>query len=396
MRKRYLGIFLMMLLLCTLTLSACGDKTPPEHKLTAWLEAAQLDAEETPQELYEKALTEDTLIIYSESTRIMDVAKTFMAAYPGLTVSVRDVRANDIVDMLNENFDTENYSCDVVLRNDNDGTLSRDFIPRGVIYKYTPYDIAPRMLPGSDEETLLLMGEGIILIYNDAIYGDMPVTNWWELTEEQWRGKVITANPMRSISSYAFFSMILNRSDLMEEAYELWRGKPYESMDGLDAGHYFMRLLVENGLALTNSSDEAIEAIGLHGTKNDSLGIIISSKLRMRDIGFNIAPAIGLAPFDGVYSPNSISIAGGAPNINTAKLFIRWIYGEADGQGEGYLPYLQSGAWSMRGDVENAAAVPRASLDLIDIDRNYSFENRGAFTMFWEELLTNRRNSTGS
>ena len=55
-----------------------------------------------------------------------------------------------------------------------------------------------------------------------------------------------------------------------------------------------------------------------------------------------------------------------APNINTAKLIIRWIYGEADGQGEGYLPYLQSGAWSVCDDVESISVVSRDSLQYND------------------------------
>ena len=378
------------MVLCVLVFSACQRTTPPEHKLTAWLETAQLNAQETPQQLYEKALQEDTLIIYSESSRMMDVAKTFMEAYPGLTVTVRDIRGNDIVNMLNENFDTENYTCDIVLRNDNDGILSRDLIPRGVLYKYSPYDIVPHLLPGGDGETLLLMGEGMILLYNDEVHSDIPVTNWWELTEEQWRGKIIIANPMRSISGYAFLSTVLNRSDLMAAAYEQRYGVPYTVTEGLDAGHYFVRMLIENGLALTNSSDEIIEDIGLAGHKNDSLGIIISSKLRMRDIGFHIAPVRGIIPFDGVFTPNSLSVAGGAPNINAAKLFVRWIFGEADGQGEGYLPYLQSGAWSMRDDVESPSVVRRDSLRLIDFDKSYNYENRTAFAVFWEDLLTNR------
>ena len=212
------------------------------------------------------------------------------------------------------------------------------------------------------------------------------VIEQWELTEEQWHGKVITANPMRSISGYSFLSTVLSRSDLMAEAYEKWSGKPYEAIDGLDAGHYFLRCLAENGLVLTNSSDEAIESIGLPGTKNDSLGIIISSKLRMRDIGFSIVPVTGLAPFDGVYTPNSISIVGGAPNINSVKLFVRWILGEADGQGEGYLPFMQSGAWSMREDVQSAFIPNRDSLRLIDVDSGYAYENRAEFVTLWENL----------
>ena len=124
--------------------------------------------------------------------------------------------------------------------------------------------------------------------------------------------------------------------------------------------------------------------------KNDCLGIMISSKLRMRDIGFAIAPVTGLAPFDGVYAPNSISIVGGAPNINAAKLLIRRIFGEADGTGEGYLPYLQNGAWSMCEDVQSPFFISRNSLLLIDVDNGFAYENRESFAARWEDLLRNR------
>ena len=213
-----------------------------------------------------------------------------MKEYPGLTVSVRDVRGNDIIDMLNENYDNGNDICDIALRNDNDGVLSNDLLPRGVVYKYTPYDIKEHMIPGCDDETLMLMGEAQILIYNDEIYSEMPVSNWWELTEEHWKNKVVIASLMRSITGYSFLATILSRGELMEEAYKKWSGKSYETIDGLDAGHYFLRQLMENGLVLTNSSYEVMEMIGLPNTHNDSLGIVISSKLRLCDIGFCVAP----------------------------------------------------------------------------------------------------------
>ena len=48
-------------------------------------------------------------------------------------------------------------------------------------------------------------------------------------------------------------------------------------------------------------------------------------------------------------------IAGGAKNINSAKLFIRWILGEADGNGEGGKPFLQEGAWPSRTDAHGGS-----------------------------------------
>lgn len=53
---------------------------------------------ETPEELYEAALKEDTLVVYSTTTRIYKVKESFEAAYPGLTVEVYDTRAHDMVE----------------------------------------------------------------------------------------------------------------------------------------------------------------------------------------------------------------------------------------------------------------------------------------------------------
>ena len=66
----------------------------------------------------------------------------------------------------------------------------------------------------------------------------------------------------------------------------------------------------------------------------------------------------------------------GARNVNAAKLFIRWILGEADGKGEGYKPYFKSGAWSMRTDVADESIIPMESLKLWNLDSDYVYEHK--------------------
>ena len=78
------------ILLSALLFTGCGGK---EAAADPWLEAAALDAEESPEELYEKALTEDVLIVYTVSTRLVQTKESFEAAYPGLSVELRDVRS---------------------------------------------------------------------------------------------------------------------------------------------------------------------------------------------------------------------------------------------------------------------------------------------------------------
>ncbi len=83
-------------------------------------------------------------------------------------------------------------------------------------------------------------------------------------------------------------------------------------------------------------------------------------------------------------------MAGGAKNVNAAKLFIRWLLGETDGQGEGYQPYLQSGAWSVRSDVQDDTGVNVQDLNLWQIDKTYLYEHYEDFLVFWESLLSER------
>ncbi len=137
---------------------------------------------------------------------------------------------------------------------------------------------------------------------------------------------------------------------------------------------------------MVNSSDEVSDAVGLN-TDKEALGLMVSSKLRLNKIGYNLEFATEVEPFDGVASSVNVLIAGGAKNINTAKLFVRFIFGETDGTGDGYLPYLQTGAWSMRTDVESEEKRKLEDLKLVYSDEGYTYDNQEEFFKFWGELL---------
>jgi len=67
--KRLIALFL----LAALTLTGCTQNSAePVNPLAEWLAAANLDAEETPKQLYAAALNEDMLVVYSTSTRSLD------------------------------------------------------------------------------------------------------------------------------------------------------------------------------------------------------------------------------------------------------------------------------------------------------------------------------------
>ena len=379
---------LILVIISVLLITSCSNNTPtPQQRdMEVWLEKSKLTAHETPEQLYKAALKEDTLTIYSISTRILEVKKSFEKQYPGLTVEVHDIRTSDLIDSLRENYRQQKYTCDISIFTDSDTIISRDLIPNGILYKYVPYDIEKNILPDHNTDQLEFLGEIIQIFYNDEVYKKSPVTNWWELTEPRFKGKVYIADPNRSNSTFATLCEIVQNSDEMGKAYRDLYGKDLIIPVGSSAGKIFLQKLVENNLKQVNSSDEVVVAVGTPGQTDPPVGILISSKVRTRDIGYALAPVFDAQPKVGTYVPNSAMIVGGAPNINSAKLFIRWLLGETDGTGEGYKPYLQNGTWSVRSDVKSQSPLLLDQINLWKLDKDYIAANKEDIMNYWISL----------
>ncbi len=384
MKKRILTALCAAFLL----LGACSGQqpSPQQEDMARWLETANLDAEETPEELYAAALEEDTLVIYSISTRMMDVKKSFEEQYPGLTVEVQDIRASDLVDKLRTNYENRQYDCDIAVFTDSDTVISRDLVPNGLLYKYIPYDIADKLIPEYNSDRLEFLGEIIQMYYNDQVYDQPPMTNWWELTEARFKNKVYIATPMRSFTTFAALCTMVQYSDEMAQAYEELYGEKLDIPEGSSAGKIFLQRLMENGLQQVNSSDEVVTAVGMPGQSDPPVGILISSKVRERDIGLALAPVFDARPRAGTYVVTSVMIAGGAKNVSSAKLFARWLLGETDGTGQGYKPYLQNGAWPTRSDVRSQSPLELSEINIWRLDKDYLAENQDEMREFWISL----------
>ena len=88
------------LILSVLLLGGCGKKA----KTDEWLRSAGLDKTESSEELYEKALGEDILVVYTVTTRMTEVKEYFEKEYPGLQVEIRDLRSPNLVSAVEENY----------------------------------------------------------------------------------------------------------------------------------------------------------------------------------------------------------------------------------------------------------------------------------------------------
>ena len=99
----------LVLLIASMGLLLCGCSGKEETPMQAWLKTADLSAEEMADELYERALDEDILQIYTVSGRIYDVAEAFQEEYPGLLVEVTYLRSEELAAQVVENAENSDY-----------------------------------------------------------------------------------------------------------------------------------------------------------------------------------------------------------------------------------------------------------------------------------------------
>ncbi len=373
---KMLTTVLLMLLLCT----GCAKD---EAGKDSWLESAALDLLESPQELYEKALKEDVLIVYTVSTRLAQTKESFEAAYPGLVVELRDVRSPSLIEAVEQNHEKGLTDCDVVLCNDNSGEFKQRLTDKVLVYPYLPEDIAAHRKKGAQADRASFLLETEMLFFNSEKYDFCPISNLWELTEDKYRGKIYMPNPLNSFSTYVFCGASMQKEAEMAEAYRRYSGKEAAPLEGESVSELFWREAAAN-IVFTNSSDEVVEALS---NGEADFGICVSSKLRLCKLGYSLGPVWKLDPFAACVTSYSVMIARDSRNVNAAKLFIRYLYGEADGKGEGFLPFCSEGCWSLRDDVEDGASVPLSDIDLIYVDQDALIGSREQMKEFWSGII---------
>lgn len=337
----------------------------------------------TPEELYELALKEDTLVVYTVSTRVVETKEAFEKAYPGLLVEVRDLRSPNLIDEVEKGQSNGIPVCDVVLCNDNSGEFKSRLVDTGIVVPFLPKDIGSHMKEDNPYGMVSFLNEAELLFYSTKRYDECPINNIWELTDAKYKGRIYMPNPLRSFSTYAFCAASLDEDQEFEKAYEEYYKEKMDSEDSENAAEVFWNRMSEN-IIFTNSSDEVIEA--LNDDKAD-FGWCVSSKMRLAGVGYALAPVYKLNPFCGCRTSYAVMITAGCQNENAAKLFIRFLLGESDGQGEGYKPFSTVGTWSVRDDVPDGNEVPMDEIDLIIPDQQRLIDGKEMVVSFWTDVL---------
>lgn len=244
-------------------------------------------------------------------------------------------------------YDAGQHVADVVHIKDQDGSMYNEYIMNGKFYNYQPADIFSHINPDYTKTQTPLYIELTQLFYNEEANPDgAPVSNIWEITEPEWKGRVMMQNPLDNVSwgSWITGFCVGDVPDQLAAAYKELKGEDLVLSDGCEnAGYEFLKRLHDNAPIFTSSSDEIAESVGSKGQTNPPIGFCASSKLRKNaDNDWCLKP-INLEPTTGIPAINTLYVVEGCEHPNAAKLLIRFMMGGIDGDTSGYDPIQHAG-----------------------------------------------------
>lgn len=383
MRVKSIGSLVVALLIGGLVVGLAAEQHI-DAATRVWLEEAKVGPYQEAT-LYERAVAEGAVTIYSYSSRVHKFAATFEARYPGIVVNAFDMDSGEILTKVLAEQRAGQFSADVIFLKDPAAVIAELYEP-GYVFNYIPPDIK-HLIPPQYQEPLLVHHISLdVFIYNTEVYDSTPITNIWDVTRPEWRGKFLMPDPLVTTEYIEVLAAIVQNADVMAMAYEEAFGEPLVLSPGVEnAGYEWIKRMLENGAVIVRSTDDVSNAVGAPGQVTPPVGLTAFSRLRDKaknpQLAFDVA--YGMRPVLGVEHQVVVAVVNRAPHPNAAKLLIQWMMGDDVG-GWGYAPYFVFGNWATRIDVPAPPGAPSLS-DLAYWNTNSQFvwANYGTIVDFW-------------
>lgn len=307
----------------------------------------------THDELLEKALAEEgTFIVYGNTSRITTAAEAFGELY-GLAIESNNLKDAEIYTKLESEISGSAKGADMVMIQD--GAALTYAIEDGWVINYIPADLKGNIAE-SDLVPLVHQYINKLFIYNN-LGDDVPaITNVWELTAPEMKGRIITKNPQNETVNMNFLVMLTSDewSAKLAEAYKSWKGEEIDLGSYENAGYKWIAEFYAN--CTFGSSDTTIAEEISQETATGKIGLFVLSKLRSSSVlSENLTVAqydatengYAIEPFSGFMYPMYAMVSAGATRPYTAMLFIEYLM-----TAEGFEPWGKSiGAYSPNSDI---------------------------------------------
>ncbi|MBE7731985.1 ABC transporter substrate-binding protein [Devosia faecipullorum] len=333
--------------------------------------------------LIEAARGEPPLTIFDSTGKIVDMAEAFSAKY-GLEATGTKSKATAQMETIIREVQSGNVQTDVSLISDPAAVIGQ-LLPAGFVESWVPPDLEADIVPQA-RNPLLVVSSPNIFTYNTALYDSCPITNIWQLTEPEWKGRVAMQDPLGKPSYTDWFNQMRSYADdRLAAAYESQYGK---ALDGTfdSAAEAFVAALAANGPLLTDSDANAAEAVAAPGQTEPFVGLVSAAKFRDNEgAGFTLGLCSGMDPIIGFSNSTVAVIVKGTNSPNAAKLFIHYAM-----TAEGIAPQAEDGKVSSNTKVGLPDDEPSGIADHLDTVLAYNpasglddWEARQDWQDFW-------------
>jgi iron(III) transport system substrate-binding protein len=372
--------------------AAPADTTSSEPEMTAAEQWAMENSvgPYTPESedwaaIEEAAKKEGKVVVYSNSSKIEKLLEPWNELYPDIELAGGDT--DDIAVKMGAEQQAGNVVGDVWFNSDGH-LLYGEFVPNQWMWWYTPPGVV--IEDATPEQPFAMARRSVDVIgYNNEINPDScPVTNWWQFTEPELKGKFYMEDPLSDSSTTAKIALFVKNADDMAAAYQSLYGRDWTTDEAYDddvenAGYLFLKKLAQNEPGLQPGGDEvdsAFATLGMDPTAEPGYGWTgLSSWEATLDGELAMAPCYGLEPVVGILKSSYLGIANNAPHPNAAKLFIKFALTE-----DGFAPWNKFGAYPAAVGLPIAEGMPaRSEIKLWSSDDLFAYQYMSPIRDFW-------------
>jgi iron(III) transport system substrate-binding protein len=322
------------------------DVPPTDVPLTAkeqWLKDNQLGPYYSDTQdwaaIEAAAKEEGSVIVYANSSKIAKAAEIWAEKYPDITLEGYDLGGDDVLTKTLGEQQSGTVVGDVWFSSGGAEVVG-NVLPHEYIWRFIPDTTS--VSPEYTEPLLFSRFGTTILAYNSELNDSCPVTNLWELTQPEWKGKFVIEDPLADASTLSKLLTIVLHADEMKQAYvDLYGTEPVLDADTPDAGWLWLKKFAQNGPIPQPGGDEVDSAFATPGMKDNLLAFTSYSNYPdVQDGNLAFEPCWGVTPTSGIQAQSYSAIMNQAPHPNAAKLFIKFITGE-----EGRDPWAKFGTY---------------------------------------------------
>ena len=187
-------------------LTGCGSdkKDAGSAASQAGIQIVQVKSEKEA-DLVDAAKKEGVVKVYSITSRVSKAGEAFEKKY-GIKVEASNMKDFELIDKISTESKANANGADMVICQDS-GRVYGELIAQGYLQNYIPEDLKDK-IPAENQTPLVFAYMNKVLVYNNENGKATPITNIWQLTEPNMKGKFFFKSPMQEGINANFLTRI--------------------------------------------------------------------------------------------------------------------------------------------------------------------------------------------